>query len=241
MTPARPADPDRHQAGFTLLECIVALVLTSLMLSMLSLVTRQWLLSWDIGAKRAEEVETLALASTRIVDDLEHIVVLPNSRPLPVPVFKGTEDQIFFINTGNGPGSVGLYSIALTASHEGGVVRSAQSLVDSSANEAIPLLPAIDHVEFAYRKEAGAWQPRWNDALLPHEIRITITRPDATSNGNWSFTVPVHAPWPAPCAHVPEFKDCLMLAQGQQSQAAQTPSPDPAAPEKPTNPQGAGP
>ncbi len=211
----------KREAGFTLLESIAALVLTGMLLSMLSVVTRQFLSNWNMGAKRAEDVEVLALAAGRITDDLSGMVAIPGSDAWPALLFKGSGRRVYFLVNGNGPRQEGLYSIGLLAGEHGGLMRTSRggpapdTVVEDEWSENIRLLPDHYTVEFSYRKHGSGWISLWTEPALPEEIRVTLRNADIPSSEPWSFTVRPKAPWPAPCAHVAEFKECLSLSQGQ--------------------------
>jgi len=211
----------RQEAGLTLLECIAALVLTGLLLSMLSVVTRQWLTNWNAGAKRAEDVEIIALAASRIANDLSGILAIPGAESSPSLLFKGSTESVNFVIDGNGPHDEGLFSVSLFAGNHGGLSRAsraAQSPViktDSEWDENIPLLSNEYSVNFLYMKENGSWLSLWTEPTLPKKIRITIVKADTPFSKPWSFIIKPNAPWPATCAQATDFKECLAGSEAQ--------------------------
>src|SRR5579859_6224652 len=58
------------EGGFTLIESLVALVLTGLVLSALANITAQWLPNWNRGLDRIQRSEMISITLQRIADDL---------------------------------------------------------------------------------------------------------------------------------------------------------------------------
>ena len=59
-----------RNAGFTLVEALVATLLMAFILGALATVTGQWLANWDRGFIHAQRVELLAAGLERVVADL---------------------------------------------------------------------------------------------------------------------------------------------------------------------------
>src|SRR5260370_38789768 len=79
------------EAGFTLIETLVALALTGLVLSALANITSQWLPNWNRGVDRIQRSESIALALQRIGADLAAAEYVPPNRERPQPLFEGYE------------------------------------------------------------------------------------------------------------------------------------------------------
>jgi len=205
----------RQESGFTLLENIAALMLTGLLLSMLSVVTRQWLSNWNAGAKRAEDVEIIALATNRITDDLSGMLAIPGSESSPSLLFRGDSQSVNFIIDGNGPRYDGLFSVSLSAGEHGGLSRASRALQNAEVNnddkwdEKIPLLPNEYAINFSYKTDNGSWRAIWTEHSLPKEIRVMIIKTDTPFSRPWLLMIKPNAPWPAICARFTEFTQCL--------------------------------
>src|ERR1700724_1734026 len=96
---------ERHagEAGFTLIETLVALALTGLVLSALANITSQWLPNWNRGIDRIQRSESIALALQRIGADLASAEYVPASREQRQPLFDGSELAVTFVRTTLGP------------------------------------------------------------------------------------------------------------------------------------------
>src|SRR6266404_5126336 len=73
------------EAGFTLIETLVALALTGLVLSALANITSQWLPNWNRGMDRIQRSEAIGLALQRIGADLAAAEYVPAFAPPDSP------------------------------------------------------------------------------------------------------------------------------------------------------------
>jgi len=222
--------------GFTLIETVVALVLTGLLLSTLSTISGGWLKRWDAGSRRAQDVETLLLSANRIANDIGSAIALPATPTHPVPLFRGLERQLTLIREGGSPGEKGLEFIDLLASRKGGLLRargsasSITSLTDASSKDKMLLLSPDFAITFAYRGSNMIWQRNWIGETLPSNVQMTISRQSGLPNAVWIFSVPIRAALPARCAAAGAFSDCELLAKGHQPE---TPTPEVSPPKLP--------
>ena len=65
------------EAGFTLLEVLLATLLMTVILAALATVTAQWLPNWNRGMARVQRAERLAIGLDRIVADLSVAEMMP--------------------------------------------------------------------------------------------------------------------------------------------------------------------
>ena len=89
------ADGSRN-AGFTLLEALVATVLMGFILAALATVTGQWVPSWNRGLAGLQRTQLAAEGLDRLTDDLaeaEFITAGPANSP---PLFDGSELSVIF-------------------------------------------------------------------------------------------------------------------------------------------------
>jgi prepilin-type N-terminal cleavage/methylation domain-containing protein len=211
-----------NAAGFTLIETVVALVLTGVLLSGLSSIVGTSLKRWDAGTHRVQDVETLVLAANRIADDIAATIALPEMPLHPVPLFKGGERQLTLIRQAGSPGDQGLEFVQMTASTSGGLLRirgtaaRLTSLMNVSSSDPTLLLPPDFGVTFAYGGSDMIWQRDWTGDTLPSVVQITVARQAQFPADAWIFTVPLRTMWPASCGAATSFTDCASVAAGRQ-------------------------
>src|SRR3984893_17624015 len=102
---ALPINKRGGEAGFTLIETLVALALTGLVLSALANITSQWLPNWNRGLDRIQRSESISLALQRIGADLAAAEYVPAGREQRRPLFEGSELAVTFVRTTLGPNS----------------------------------------------------------------------------------------------------------------------------------------
>jgi general secretion pathway protein J len=206
----------RHarEAGFTLIEAIVALALMGLVLSALASITAQWLPNWNRGVGRIQRDEAIGTALQRIAADLAAAEYVPANRESHRPLFDGTELSITFVRTAMGPN----IALGLDVVHFGEVVdrrefvavrsrmRFAPLSVGSTLSEQlrfgdpVVLLRAPFRLSFAYAGPDRVWKSTWRNAeRLPAMIKLTIR--DAASQRVLSVSTiaPIHAQVPSDC------------------------------------------
>ena len=94
----------RHaEAGFTLFEMLIALVLTVGILGALATITAQWLPNWDRGLAHVQRTEVFALGLERLVADLSAAEFMTANRKSKLPLFDGDELAVRFVRTAIGP------------------------------------------------------------------------------------------------------------------------------------------
>jgi general secretion pathway protein J len=210
------------EAGFTLIEALVALALMGLVLSSLATITAQWLPAWNRGVDRVQRTEMLGLALRRISDDLAAAEFVAANREARRPLFDGSELAVTFVRTAIGPNAArGLDVVRIGEAANGRdllVLRSragfAPSPVGSSPSEylhladPVVLLGSPFRLSFAYADRDLVWKPAWHDAnRLPVAVRLTVH--DATRGGEamMSSVVAIHVNAPAKGCNEGE-KDC---------------------------------
>ncbi|MFG1293597.1 prepilin-type N-terminal cleavage/methylation domain-containing protein [Xanthobacter oligotrophicus] len=199
-----PAD-----AGFSLVEMLVALTLTGLVLSALAAVTAQWLPNWRRGLSRISDGETLALAMDRMAADLSSALFVPAHTKSRKPFFAGTTSSVIFVRTALGPNvQPGLEIVHFSAGGAGGVVRSAASFAPRLETADLPafgapaaLLDPRFRVSFSYAGSDGLWLDAWLNAIaLPRAVRIVLRDARTGRALDVSSAVVIRAELPARCA-----------------------------------------
>jgi len=203
-----------REAGFTLIEAIVALALMGLLLSALASITAQWLPNWNRGIDRVQRDEAIGTALQRIAADLAAVEYVPANRESRRPLFDGSELSITFVRTAIGPNAgPGLDVVHLGESsdrREFVTVRSRTRFAPLPAGSSLSeqlhfrdpvvLLRAPFRLSFAYAGPDRVWKSTWREAeQLPVMIKLTIR--DAASQRVLSVSTiaPVHAQVPSDC------------------------------------------
>src|SRR3954453_1897751 len=99
----RARSDGENEAGFTLIEVLMATLLMATILAGLATVTSQWLPNWNRGMARVQRAERLALGLDRIVADLSVAEMIPVNGDARTPLFEGSELAITFVRTAVGP------------------------------------------------------------------------------------------------------------------------------------------
>jgi general secretion pathway protein J len=218
-----------EEAGFTLLEVLLATLLMTVILAALATVTAQWLPNWDRGIARVQRAERLATGLDRIVADLSVAELMTLNADARTPLFDGAELSVTFVRSALGPSvRPGLEFVRLIekADAQGlALVRERAPfqpmLSDGQIHfvDQVVLIRAPYRVSFSYAGPDRQWQPTWqNRTQLPERIRIVV-RDGATGLvlATSSATVP-HITAPAECVRAKNVATCL-TAQTRSQQA----------------------
>src|ERR1700738_4503106 len=214
---ALPVNERGGEAGFTLIETLVALALTGLVLSALANITSQWLPNWNRGIDRIQRSESIALALQRIGADLASAEYVPASREPRQPLFDGSELAVTFVRTTLGPNArpgLDVVRIGETTDRRDLVtVRTrapfaplppATSLSEQiQLADPVVLLRAPFRLSFSYAGRDRVWKSSWHDGeRLPAAIMLTV-RDAATArvlSVSTVTSVPAEAPAAGNCA-----------------------------------------
>lgn len=212
----------RKQAGFTLLETILSLALVGLIVGMLSTIGKQWLIEWNIGSKRVEELDRLELARDRLVSDLQLALDLPMTNETLGPNFSGDSDHISFVREPlSGDGTDHLLIVQYQNDQDLGVVRRIApydgmiSAARARFSEPVKLLPSSYHIAFSYRGFDGQISPTWREAFIPREIIVELR--NENSEPISTLTIVPHVQIPFSCAALSSVKDCQSFMRGEKA------------------------
>lgn len=204
---SRPAKQRTNEAGFTLIETLVALALMGLVLSALATLTAQWLPNWNRGLDRIQRSELIGIVLQRVGADLAAAEYVPANRADTKPLFEGSELAVTFVRTALGPNAgLGLDVVHLSeTTDQGGLVtvRSrtpfrplpvASTVSDQLRfGEPVLLLRAPYRLSFAYAGEDRIWKTSWHDSdSLPAAIRLTVRDISSERVLAISTVTPVH-------------------------------------------------
>jgi general secretion pathway protein J len=215
-TPPALAD----QAGFTLIEVLVATLLMTVILAALATVTAQWLPNWNRGMARVQRAERLALGLDRIVADLSVAEMVPVNGDARVPLFEGSELAVTFVRTAVGPNTrPGLEIIRLTEKSDSqglAMVRERAPFAPMPRDaqirfaDQVVLIRAPFRVTFSYAGPDQVWQPDWRGQMqLPDKIRIAVRDGTTGELLNVSSAAIVHVSAWAECARAKNTATCL--------------------------------
>ena len=211
---------DRQQgreAGFTLIEALVALALTGLVLSALATLTAQFLPSWNRGIDRIQHSELIGISMQRIAADLAAAEFIPaggddKTEKKRKPLFEGTPLSVTFVRTAIGPNAgIGLDVVRIGETTDHGrlvTVRTRAGFTPlpqgASPSEQlrladpVVLLRAPLRLSFAYAGPDKVFRDDWHDAdLLPVAIRLTVRDTRSEHVLAVSTVTPVHVDAPA--------------------------------------------
>jgi general secretion pathway protein J len=217
---ARARHTAAGEAGFTLIEVLMATLLMTVILGALATVTAQWLPNWNRGMARVQRAERLAIGIERIAADLSVAEMLPLNGAGKRPLFEGSELSVTFVRTAVGPNArPGLEIIRLIekADDQGlALVRERTPFTPMPADaqirfaDQVVLIRSPFRVAFSYAGPDQVWQPTWRgQKQLPDMIRIAV-RDVATGRVlSVSSAAIVHVNAPAECARAKNPSQCL--------------------------------
>ncbi|HLH87364.1 MAG TPA: prepilin-type N-terminal cleavage/methylation domain-containing protein [Xanthobacteraceae bacterium] len=179
---------DRPEAGFTLIETLIATALFLIVVAALATITGQWLPSWDHGIARVQRAEQLAFGIDRIAADLAAAQFVSPNAKMKNPIFDGTELGVTFVRGAVGPNTrpgLEIVRLAEIGSERGPVLARASApfvpLPDPNVisslkfSEPVVLVRSPFRVLFAYAGPDGGWQATWRGAdKLPRAVRVTV-------------------------------------------------------------------
>jgi general secretion pathway protein J len=231
-TPRHWPDPRWGEAGFTLVEMMIATTLMVFIVAALGTVTAQWLPNWNHGMARMERDERLAFALNRIVGDLSVAEFVPVSGKAKTPYFDGSELSVSFLRTAIGPNShPGLEFVRIRETADVGglaLIRERASFAPMDADvpvrltDPVVLIRAPYRVTFAYSGSDDTWQPTWQKAaLLPTRIRVTIREGVTQQRLAVSTATLIHIDTPAECVRAKNVGQCItQIGTGANNEAA---------------------
>ena len=177
----------RRDAGFTLLEVLVALTVLGFLMLGLTQGVRFGLLAWDRQSRVTTarmELDALDRVLRRLIEQMD-----PGTRRDP-PVVVGTAGSVEFrTNLGPAAGPLGVRDADVRLTVEGGRLvmrwrphlRATRFAAPPPHSEA-ELLRGVAGLEIAYWGAAG-WQPGWTGRGLPALLRVRLRF--AAGDGRW--------------------------------------------------------
>ena len=226
------------EAGFTLIETLVATALFLIVIAALATLTGQWLPSWNRGFVRVQRAEQAALGIDRIVADLAAAEYISPHAGIKQPIFDGSELAVTFVRSAVGPNTrsgLEIVRLAEIASERGPVLARATAPFvplepDASViprltfSAPMVLLGSPLRVVFAYAGADRVWQRTWRGAdRLPSTVRIAIRNAISGETLALSSAVKVHVEVAAECVN-PRAPGCTDNATPSPAAAPATPT-----------------
>jgi general secretion pathway protein J len=208
------------EAGFTLLEVLLATLLMTMILAALATVTAQWLPNWNRGMVRVQRAERLAIGMERIIADLSVAEIVPLNSDTKTPLFAGSEFSVTFVRNVVGPNAKpGLEIIRLIERNDeqgSAMVREHAPFtpmppdVQVRLRDPVVLIRSPFRVMFSYAGPDQVWQTEWRgQTQLPARIRVAV-RDSATGRVlNVSSVAIIHISAPAECVRAKNPQDCI--------------------------------
>ena len=212
-----PRRDESSEAGFTLIEALVALALTGLVMSALATITAQFLPNWNRGIDRIQHSELIGISMQRIAADLAAAEFIPAGSDQKTdkkkkPLFEGSPLSVTFVRTAIGPNAgIGLDVVRIGETTDRGrlvtvrtragftpLPQGASPSEQLRLTDPVVLLRAPLRLSFAYAGPDKVFHDDWHDAdKLPVAIRLTVR--DTTSEHVLavSTVTPVHVDAPA--------------------------------------------
>jgi general secretion pathway protein J len=208
------------EAGFTLLEVLLATLLMTVILGALATVTAQWLPNWNRGIAHVQRAERLAIGLDRVLADLAVAEMVPVNGDNKHPLFEGAELSVTFVRSAVGPNTrPGLEIIRLIEkADERGLAlvreRAPFNPMPSDAQirfvDQVVLVRSPFRVSFAYAGLDQTWQPTWRDQMqLPTAVRVSVRDAGTGQVLAVSSAAIVHVNAPAECARAKNINGCL--------------------------------
>jgi general secretion pathway protein J len=217
---ATPRHALAGEAGFTLIEVLIATLLMTVILGALATVTAQWLPNWNRGMARVQRAERLAIGLERIAADLSVAEMMPINGDAKTPLFEGSELSVTFVRTAVGPTrrpGLEIVRFIEKADDQGlAMVRERAPFTPMPSDaqirfsDQVVLVRLPFRVTFSYAGPDQVWQPDWRgQKQLPDLVRIVL-RDNATGQVlAVSSAAIVHVNGWAECARARSSQDCL--------------------------------
>jgi general secretion pathway protein J len=217
---AKPRRAPANEAGFTLIEVLLATLLMTVILAALATVTAQWLPNWNRGMARVQHAERLAIGLERVIADLSVAEMTPINADSKKPLFDGSELSVTFLRTAVGPTmNPGLEIIRLIEKVDAqglALVRERAPFnpMPSDAQirfvDQVVLIRSPFRVTFSYAGPDQVWQPNWRDRMqLPDMVRVSVRDSGTGQVLAASSAAIVHVNASPECARAKNATACL--------------------------------
>lgn len=220
------------EAGFTLLEALVAMALMGMIVMALATITGQWLPHWKHGFSRLQGGEQVAISIDRLASDLSAAEFVSANGHTRLPLFKGRAQSVIFVRTAFGPNArpgLDLVRIAELDSEEGLILVRTQAPFFPSMwrdhrppkfGDPVVLLRPPYRLSFSYAGTDGIWRNDWHrEPRLPEAVRFAVYDSASQMTPAVTSATLIHAQLPIYCLAAKSADDCLRL-ESQQADTA---------------------
>lgn len=182
MTPHRPGPARRREAGFTLLEILVALVVLGFLMAGLAQGVRFGMQAWEVQTRKIAvggDLDAVDRALRRLIEQAD-----PGD-PTEDSPFAGSAHTLSLVTrlplaAAGGPTRDAMVGVGIDSGHRL-VLRSASQPHAARLGVAPPatqtvLLDNVDYVNFGYWKGGAkpGWATSWGSPELPGLVRVSI-------------------------------------------------------------------
>ncbi|WP_117190475.1 PulJ/GspJ family protein [Rhizobium terrae] len=210
------------RAGFTLIEALASLVLTTMLFGGLALYTGTWLPHWQGIIARGGQEDTVAVVLDRMVEDLE--AAQPSyakSQGTAVVDFTGHISEVTFVRQALGyepragldevtylVGRDGARAALIRARRDYGTGENGDRDEDEDGEE-LPLLRGDLKLSFGYAGPDGDLSPEWASRnRMPSLVRIEISGSSPRPWRQWAYAR-LRVDLPARCGAADALAPCL--------------------------------
>jgi general secretion pathway protein J len=224
----------RYDAGFTLVEALVTVLLTGIIMAALAAVTAQWMPGWERGIGRLQRIDTLAAGLDRLADDIAAAKIVSTQGAKAPPLFDGRELSLVFVRPTLNPNSTGgleIVRLVQTSDDRGPVlVRSTIPFTPDAANAGdadaiafanpVAALRGPYSISFSYAGVDRIWHDTWRQQpILPRAVRIRLRDLATLNTLAISTTAQIYTEVSPGCVLAVSAAQCPELAQAPSSAA----------------------
>jgi general secretion pathway protein J len=217
------------EAGFTLIEVLVALTLMVGVLAALASLTSQWLPNWNRGFAHVQRAELLARGLERLIADLAAAEYVSANGKTRQPLFDGNELSVRFVRPAIGPNTrpgLEFVRIAMTPDRQGAALvrtRAPYTLLPRDTTigdvtnfaDPVALMRSPYRVVFAYAGPDRVWKNTWRgEDDLPASVRVTVLDAASQTTLAVSTAVMMHIGTSAWCAAAKNPRECVYPPKG---------------------------
>jgi len=215
----RPLKPMNRKAGFSLVEVLAALLVTTLLFLALTPLVSQMLATWARGGEIASIVEFRVRGLGILHDDLRHAIVWTGfGRTDNLLVFRGNETSMSFpVASGLGQGRYGveMLSIEVASRRDGrALIRRRAPMIGSTYGaftDPVVLFSGPYEFLFKYRSHDGVEKAVWEDPQSsPARVVLNITD-GAGRRSSLRIEIPILASISAACLINSNLPGCAAI------------------------------